>query len=150
MKTKLLIVLAILAMFYGCKKDTYTTKPQIKLKNTYAKSLTQGDLLLFEVEFTDKEGDIQDTLFIQKFSKVCPTQTGVTFLSKNNIPNFTPTSNLDGVLEVGYSYNTNIQGYQRMIGCSNRTDTAYFRFWLKDKAQHTSDTITSENIVLLR
>ncbi|NCI50654.1 hypothetical protein GWC95_12020 [Sediminibacterium roseum] len=150
MKTKILIVLAIAAMFYGCSKDTYNSKPHITIKSTNSTSISPGGLLLFEIEFTDKEGDIQDTLYVQKISKVCPTQQGVQFLSKNRVPSFTPTSNLKGILEIGYGYNTNITGYESMAGCSNKADTAVFKFWLKDKANNISDTITSPNIILLK
>lgn len=150
MKTKLLILLAIPAMFYACKKDTYTTRPQISIKSVNNTTLSQGSLLLFELSFTDAEGDIQDTLFVQKISKTCPATPGAQFISKNKVPNFTPTSNLKGTLEIGYAYNANVQGYSTISGCGTKTDTAYFRFWLKDKAKNVSDTITSANIVLLK
>jgi hypothetical protein len=150
MKTKLLILLAIPALFYACKKDSFTTKPQISIKSISNTTLHQGDLLLFQLEFTDKEGDIQDTLWVQKISKKCPTSPGAQFLSKNKVPDFTPTSNLKGVLEFGYGYNANIPGYSTISGCSNQNDTAYFKFWLKDKANNVSDTITSGDIVFLK
>lgn len=150
MKTKILILLAFPALFYGCKKSTYTTKPQISIKSVNTTTLSQGNLLLFELNFTDLEGDIQDTLFIQKLSRTCPGTPGAQFLSKNKVPNFTPTSNLKGILEVGYAYNANIPGYSTISGCGTKNDTAYFKFWLKDKAQNVSDTITSGNIVLLK
>jgi hypothetical protein len=82
MKTKLLILLALPLLFYACKKDTYTTKPQISLKNNYNKELHTGDLLIFQVEFTDAEGDIQDTLFVQKVSRTCPTTAGAQFTAR--------------------------------------------------------------------
>ena len=150
MKTKLLILLAIPVLFYACKKDTYTTKPQISIKSINATTLNQGDLLLFSLNFTDKEGDIQDTLWIQKISRNCPGTPGTQFISKNKVPDFTATANLKGTLEFGYAYNANIQGYSTITGCGTKNDTAYFKFWLKDKAQNVSDTITSDNIILLK
>jgi hypothetical protein len=150
MKTKLLILLAIPVMFYACKKDTYTTKPQISIKSISSKELKQGDILIFQLTFTDAEGDIQDTLWVQKFSRTCPNTAGVQFISKNRVPDFTPTSNLKGILEIGYAYNANVQGYNTIAGCGNKNDTAYFKFWLKDKGKNVSDTISSENIVLLK
>lgn len=150
MKTKLSILFAFAAMFYGCQKDAYTTKPQISIKSISRTTISPGDLLLFQIEFTDKEGDIQDTLYVQKLSKVCPNENGVTFTSKNRVPDFTPTSNLKGILEIGYGYNVNISGYESMGSCANKTDTAFFKFWLKDKANNVSDTITSQAIVVLK
>ncbi len=150
MKTKILILLAIPVMFYACKKDTFTAKPQITLKSINSKVIKQGDLLVFELNFTDAEGDISDTLWVQKISRVCPNTPGAQFLSKNKVPNFTATSNLKGILEVGYAYNANVPGYSTISGCGTKNDTAYFKFWLKDKAKNFSDTITTENIVLLK
>jgi len=150
MKTKLLILLAIPAMFYGCTKSTYTSKPQISVKSISGTTLGAGSLLLFQIQFTDAEGDIQDTLWVQKISRTCPTTAGAQFISRNKVPDFTPTPNLKGILEIGYAYNANIPGYQTMSGCGTKNDTAYFRFWLKDKANNVSDTLVSENIVLLK
>jgi hypothetical protein len=149
MKTKILILLAIPVMFYACKKDTYTAKPQIKIKSINSSTLSQGDVLLFQLQFTDAEGDIQDTLFVQKISRTCPGSGE--FISKNKVPDFTPVSNLKGILEIGYAYNVNNPAYSTIVsGCSNKNDTTYFKFWLKDKAQNVSDTLTTENIVLLK
>lgn len=151
MKTKILILFAIPFLFYACKKDAYTTKPQLTVKKISSTQLTPGDILLFQLEFTDSEGDIQDTLFIQKFSRTCPSTPGVQLLNvKYKVPDFTPTRDLKGILEVGFGYNTNLGGYSTISGCGSKNDTAYFKFWLKDKAKNISDTITSENIVLLR
>jgi hypothetical protein len=150
MKTKLLILLAIPVMFYACKKDTYNTKPQISIKSINSKELKQGELLIFQLTFTDAEGDIQDSLWIQKISRTCPNTAGAQFTSRVLIPDFTPTSNLKGILEVGYAYNANIQGYSSMSGCGTRNDTCYFKFWMQDKQKNKSDTITTENIVLLK
>ncbi len=150
MKAKLLILLTIPALFYACNKDAYTSKPQIKIKDINTTTLSSGGLLLFQIEFTDKEGDIQDTLWVQKISKKCPGTPGAQFISRNRVPDFTPTANLKGILEIGYGYNANISGYSTITGCGNQNDTAYFKFWLKDKANNVSDTITSPDIVLLK
>ncbi len=150
MKTKILILFAIPVLFYACKKDTYTTKPQLSVKSISGTTLGAGSLLLFQIEFTDKEGDVQDTLWVQKISRTCPGSGGAQFTSPYKVPNFTPTANLKGIFEIGYGYNANIQGYQTITGCGFKNDTAYFRFWLKDKAKNVSDTLVTQNIVLLK
>ena len=150
MKTKILILLAIPMMFYACKKDTYTSKPQLSVKSINSTVLKTGDLLYFQIQFTDAEGDISDTLWVQKVSRTCPNTAGVQFTSRNKVPDFTPTTSLKGTLEIGFGYNSNISGYSTISGCGTKNDTAYFRFWLKDKANNVSDTLTTENIVLLK
>ncbi len=149
MRTKILILLAITAFFYTCKKDTFNTKPQISFNSVNATVLNQGDIITFQLDFTDKEGDIQDTLWVEKVSRTCAKEPGVQFVQSNIVPNFTPTSNLKGKLEISYQYNGNASGITKMTGCANKNDTSYFRFWLKDKAQNRSDTITSPDIVLV-
>ena len=150
MKTKLLILLTIPVLFYACTKSTYTTKPQISVKSISGTTLGPGSVLLFSIEFTDKEGDVQDTLWVQKISRTCPTTAGAQFISRNKMPDFTPTANLKGTIEVGYGYNTNASGYPTISGCGIKNDTCYFRFWLKDKAKNVSDTLVTQNIVLLK
>lgn len=150
MTTKILILLTISTFFYACSKDTYTTAPQITFNNASSTVLSQGNIVTFQIDFTDKEGDIQDTLWVQKVSRTCPNTPGVQFVSKNKVPNFTPTTNLRGKLEISFVYNANVTGIASIIGCSNKNDTAYFKFWLKDKAQNRSDTIVSPDIILIK
>lgn len=150
MRTKILILLTFAAFFYGCKKSSYTTRPQISFNSVNSNVLYQGNVVTFQLNFTDKEGDIQDTLWVEKVSRTCPTTPGVQFISKNKVPNFTATSNLDGKLEISFVYNANVPGLSSIIGCSNKNDTSYFRFWLKDKANNRSDTIASPDIILVK
>jgi hypothetical protein len=150
MRTKLLILLTITVFFYGCKKDEFNTKPTLEFGEVNSRELRQGNLLIFSLNFTDKEGDIQDTLWVQKISKTCPTTPGVQFISPNKVPDFTGTPNLKGKLEITFVYNANVPGTPSIVGCTNRNDTSYFRFWLKDKANNRSDTINSPDIILIR
>ena len=150
MRTKILILLTFATFFYGCKKSSYTTRPQISFNSVNSTVLYQGNVVTFQLNFTDKEGDIQDTLWVEKISRTCPNTPGVQFISNNKVPNFTATSNLDGKLEISFVYNANVPGLSSIIGCSNRNDTSYFRFWLKDKANNRSDTIASPDIILVK
>jgi hypothetical protein len=68
----------------------------------------------------------------------------------NKVPDFTPTPNLSGILEIGFAYNANVQGYPVIGGCSNKNDTATFKFWLRDKGKNISDTLVSPPIILQR
>lgn len=149
MKTKILILLALPFLFFGCGKDSYTTKPQISIKNINKTELKFGESLIFQINFTDQEGDIQDTIWVQKISKVCPTTPGAQIFTKYKIPNFDPITHLKGIIEIGFTYGTAGE-YSPINGCPNKNDTSYFKFWLKDKAQNRSDTITTENIILLK
>lgn len=150
MRTKLLILLTITFFFSSCKKEEFNTKPTLSFGEVNTTQLRQGNLLIFTLNFTDKEGDIQDTLWVQKISRTCPTTPGVQFISRNKVPDFTGTPNLKGKLEITFVYNANVPGTPSIVGCNNRNDTAFFRFWLKDKANNRSDTISSPDIILIR
>jgi hypothetical protein len=150
MRTKLLILLTITLFFSSCKKEEFNTKPTLTFGEVNTTQLRQGNLLIFTLNFTDKEGDIQDTLWVQKISRTCPSTPGVQFISRNKVPDFTGTPNLKGKLEITFVYNANVPGTPSIVGCNNRNDTALFRFWLKDKANNRSDTISSPDIILIR
>jgi hypothetical protein len=150
MRTKLLILLTITFFFSSCKKEEFNTKPKLSFGDVNTTQLRQGNLLIFTLNFTDKEGDIQDTLWVQKISRTCPSTPGVQFISRNKVPDFTGTPNLKGKLEITFVYNANVPGTPSIVGCNNRNDTAFFRFWLKDKANNRSDTISSPDIILIR
>ena len=55
----------------GCSKDKYTTKPKLELNSVNGSEFPNQSLLSFKFTVTDKEGDIQDTMWIQKISYSC-------------------------------------------------------------------------------
>lgn len=144
------ITIIIGFLFLSCNKEKFQTKPQLFIKSINKPSFVIGDNVKIELEFTDAEGDVQDTLWIQRTSKICPTFTGVNFTTPTKIPNFTSTANQKGVFELNYRYGRIDDKMPPLNGCSNRNDTSFFRFWMKDKAGNRSDTVTTTNIVLLR
>lgn len=148
MNVKLLIVALILTGITACKKSQYTTSPQLTFKSVNATTISRGQLLSFKIDVTDKEGDIQDTIWIQKISYTCPDQGS--YLSPQAVPKFTPIRDLKGEFDITYLYGGINQGYPTVSGCSQKNDSCYFRFWLKDKAQNVSDTISSPTILLLK
>ncbi|MFY8128665.1 MAG: hypothetical protein ACOVMM_09820 [Chitinophagaceae bacterium] len=137
-------------IFYACSKTSYTTKPQLKVKKINRTTLNNQQDLVIELEFTDAEGDIQDTIWYQRISKICPTQPGVNVSDKFKIPNVETTSNQKGIFEFKFLYGALQTGFITLNGCSNKNDTSYFKFWMKDKAKNYSDTITTENIVFIK
>ena len=124
----------------GCKKDKYTTVPQLKYKSVNTKQLHRGETLVFTLSFTDKEGDLTDKLIYQKVVKGCP---GSNFIdSSNSVPTFPTGKNQAGEILVTLTYNdVNPQ-------CSPKNDTAIFKFLLRDQALNKSDTAVSDQIII--
>lgn len=73
----------------GCGKDKFQTKPQIKIKSPDKRTVVSfNGSIRFIIEFTDKEGDVTDSLFVKKVRlnrRVTPTNLDSFW---NTIPDF--------------------------------------------------------------
>lgn len=145
MRYTLLIFLFSL-VFSACTKDKFSTTPQIKLKSVNTDELHPEQILRFTISYTDKEGDLQDSIFVQQASANCPN----TFFEQlYPLPVFPTTSNASGEIEVSLGYRVQNYPSLREPQC-DVTDTCYFKFMLKDEAQHRSDTITAGPIYIFK
>ena len=150
----LIVAIAVYVLVAACSKDKYTTTPQLDLKSVNGSSFAAHSLITFKFNVTDKEGDILDTMWVQKISIICPdsnTEKPVPYL----LPDFTTTKHLKVELDVTYAYGAGNDTYapiDRALCASNlqRNDSLYFRFWLKDNAGNVSDTVTSPTVTLLK
>ncbi len=141
------IVIAILALFFtACSKDKFTSKPQLKFESINTKVLDRGGIISFKIRYTDLEGDLQDSIYVEKVEPNCPLSG---FSSRYKLPDFPTTRNSEGELNISFGYNVNNYPLIKAPQC-DRNDTCYFRFMLKDKAQNKSDTINSETFVIIK
>ena len=146
MKTKLLIPALTVLCFISCGKDNLTTKPQLKLENVNATTFPKGSQMVFTLTGTDKEGDIKDTLWVQRRSLVCPSlrsDSGIAYL----LPDFPRNNGIDSKFVVTYNYGVSVPPI--LDGCTGLDDSSYFRFWIKDEQNNVSDTVQSPVLVLL-
>jgi hypothetical protein len=66
------------------------------------------------------------------------------------MPSNVAKSDLKADITVTFIYG-NPDGYHTQLSaCSEKTDTAFFKFWIKDNAGHISDTVQSPKITLLK
>ena len=150
MKLQFLIAtIAACVLLAGCTKDKYATKPKLELSSINGSEFTTGSVLSFKFTVTDKEGDINDTMWVQKVSFVC-TETNSGWPGAYKVPDFATTKNLKVDLDVNYCYNCGQDYPPTISGCTQRDDSCYFKFWLKDRAGNVSDTITTSTIKLLK
>ena len=117
--------------------------PQLKYKDVNTRQLHSGETLRFTLTFTDAEGDLTDSLTVQKIVKACPDRSNSSFTQLYKIPSFPTAKNQSGDIVVSYSY-TDVNPI-----CRLRNDTAVFKFVLKDKAQNKRDTAVSDPIVII-
>ena len=149
MRYSILFSIIILSIFSSCKKDKYTTKPQLKYESANKTVFRQGDVIVLKLTFTDAEGDLQDSIYDEKFVASCVNSS---FGRKFKLPTFPTTKNQKGEITVTYGYNNNNNpNLQQILSPQcNRNDTCIFKFVLKDKVQNKSDTAYSEKIVLIK
>lgn len=141
------IVIALFALFFtGCTKDKFTSKPQLKFESINTKVLDRGQIVSFTLSYTDLEGDLQDSIYVEKVEPNCPLSG---FSSRYKLPAFPATRNSQGDLNISFGYNVNNYPLIKAPQC-DRNDTCYFRFMLKDKAQNKSDTINSDVFVIIK
>ena len=140
MRKRVLISMIVLTTIIACNKNQYNTVPSLKYVKVNTTSLHNFETLQFTLSFTDKEGDLTDSLtVIEVPKKICNLSTIRPILYK--LPAFPNTKNVKGDLVVTFHYND----FPAKCGYN---DTSVFKFVLKDQAKHVSDTATSETIVI--
>ena len=151
MKAKLLIPCLIFTILAGCSKDKYTTKPIITFKSVNTNTLDVGGLLEITLDYTDKEGDINNQLYVEKKTRNCGASD---FSQMYPLPTDIP-SYKKGEVIVTFAYSPNA-GYPviKSPQCGSATnlinDSCIFRFVLTDKANNVSDTIQTPEIVVIK
>ena len=63
MKT-IVFVLFGMAFLIACNKDKFQTKPQLRIKSVNQTTVPVNGSAIFRIEFTDKEGDVIDSFFV--------------------------------------------------------------------------------------
>ncbi|TAE08764.1 MAG: hypothetical protein EAZ47_07715 [Bacteroidetes bacterium] len=147
-RTKLLFASLVCILSLACKKDTFTTKPQLTFESVNTTTLRPRSILTFSIGFTDREGDVEDTLTIRKITRNCAQST---FTARYRVPSFPAVRNTRGTFEISFDYNLG-SGLPGLPGpqCPGRNDSSVYQFILKDKAGNVSDTLVSPEIVQTR
>ena len=145
-------IAAVLFFIAACSKDKVESKPSIKVKSLSTNPVPLGGDLSIELEFTDKEGDLQ-SIFVQKIrvnKRVVPTVRDTFTLNISDFP-----KKQDGNLQINL-FNQNqlisAQSPPTQVGspAGFESDSLIIRFALKDKATNVSDTVATEVIAVQR
>jgi hypothetical protein len=155
MKAKLLFLFVFAALLAGCSKDKYTTKPQVEIKSVrqgdiVSQSGGSGKFIEFDLTVTDKEGDVQGEIIIDKLDAPLPAcQTNALPDLVYPIPDFPGEPNQKVTVKVKFS-NATISGYATLSGnrCPSAAHIAIFRFRVVDKGGDTSNAVQSDAITL--
>ena len=148
----LLVVLVV--VFSACKKNKYTTEPQVKFKSispdNAASSLTftQKEFApKLTIEVTDAEGDLG------LVPGVDTTRIYIKNILLNKIDSFDMPEALPGTKNFKADVEVNLYN---TLGCRAvgpprpRTDTIYYEVYVKDFAKNKSNVITTDKPVYYR
>ncbi len=138
--------LLLIGIVIACNKSKLNTRPTIKVIRVENTVIPLGSTspLIVEFDYTDKEGDISNSMFVQKIrlNKIVVPTVRDTFSLP--IPNL-GVNRTDGQIEIRL-YPTDLQSAQT----SFEPDTMNIRFALRDKAGNVSDTVSIGQVVLFR
>lgn len=142
MRYSLLFTMAIL-FFTACKKDKYTTVPQIKyekMSHNAVDQLPTSAVPVFTLSITDAEGDLgfsgQDTAYVYMTSLLTGTFDSIPF------PNLQAASKSNFKAEIEFSIDKVLK-CRSLPGNPLHTDTLFFEFYVKDFAKNKSNVITT-------
>ncbi|WP_276481966.1 hypothetical protein [Paraflavitalea pollutisoli] len=146
---------AAILLALSCGKDKPETKPSIKIKSISPMEVQDGQPLSITLEFADKEGDVDDTLYIKRdrLNKVDGQfgnkRTNDEFFEM--IPPFPSKANGEILLTLKYhGYLVDAEAPQKIDSVRFYPDSIRFRFALHDRAGNVSDTVISEQVVIIR
>lgn len=142
---KKILVVSTLVLLLACNKDKFQTKPQIEIVNYNTKVVGKGQQLVIDLQFTDKEGDLSEGKFVyihkRTNRRLLPVTLNYPDSVINTVPVFPDHSKGEFSLHLDY---TNLQR------SPVENDSIYFRFVVVDRAGNKSDTVNSDQIVVLR
>jgi len=153
MKTRIWLAMIIVFGMIACGKDKFETVPQLTLKSMSPEIVPVNGTLRLNIEYTDKEGDVSDSLFIvrQRLNVRGKLQLAP---SPYDVPDFPHTDK--GEFEISLAYQTGlIFGLPplRIPGSNpvkNEIDTLRLKIVAKDKAGNKSDTLVVDNVYVIR
>ncbi len=131
----------------ACTKEKFKTKPQLKFLGAEEYTVPRGGLISFRLEFTDKEGDLTDSIFIQAVTTRCPQSNRRLVYA---VPTFPLTTNIRGEFEINFVNGQFVPGYVALPGpACGKPDTTTFSFWVRDQALNVSDTVKTDKPIII-
>jgi hypothetical protein len=135
----------------ACGKDKLETKPSIEIKSVSGNVVPVGGNLRITLEFNDKEGDVDDSLFVKRvrlntIGAVRDERLTDSFYLM--VPAFNEKSTGEILLNLQYNFGLKDAVENIKVNDKEIADTVLFRFALQDKGGHTSDTVSTGQIVV--
>lgn len=153
MKQTLFIFSIILIVAVACNKDKFQTKPTLEIKSYNTTTVPFNGTLVVNLKAFDKEGDVQDSLIIIKNRKNIRVVATIRDTIRYKFPIFPNNSTTE--IQATLDYQTilsalnppNIPGSNPI---TKERDTLILKFAVRDNGGNTSDTIQSQQIIVIR
>jgi hypothetical protein len=145
---KQLFFLGLGAFFFAaCNKDKFETKPQLKIESLSSDFVPQGQALNINFSFTDKEGDVDDTLYVvrTRLNQRGPYTDAEAIEYK--IPSFPDQQSGEIRLTMPYALGLTFGISPVTTGGIKELDTLSLKFVVMDKEKNKSDTAIANVIV---
>ncbi len=153
MKFILFVLTAFVVIVVACNKDKFQTKPTISIKSLNTEFIPLNGSLIITLECTDKEGDVQDSVIIIKRRLNRRVVTTLRDTIRYRFPVFPNSPRTEVIATLDYQTILSAQSPPNIPGSSppqKERDTLILKLAVRDKAGHTSDTITSKQIIVFR
>lgn len=129
----------------ACDKDKFETKPQIEIDSYNTKELLPNTNLIINLKFTDKEGDLGQGLFtyipVRLNRRGLPPMVPDYSPVELTIPEFNDHNK--GELELKLEW-------KDLHKSDRENDTINFKFVAVDREGNKSDTVQSDQLIILR
>jgi hypothetical protein len=153
MKTPISLLAIVVFVIVACGKDKFETIPKLKLKSRSTDIVPINGTLRLNVEYTDKEGDVRDSLLIvrERLNVRGATQLPA---SPYGIPDFPNTDKGEFEISLNYQFGL-VFGLAplRVTGSNpvrNEVDTLRLKIVARDAAGNKSDTLIVDNVYVTR
>ncbi len=148
---KLLLLISVLIVLMACNKDKFQSTPQIKIKSVSSEIVPLGSGWGATLSFTDKEGDVDGSVFIRK------VRLNKRFVAKTlfdtfsyKIPDFPSHSTGDININLDNNVIKSAEQPFSLPGGGLEPDSMLIWFRVTDAAGNKSDSVSTGMIVVLR
>ena len=154
MKTSVTLAAIIVLAMLACSKDKFQTVPSLRVKSISTEVVPLNGSLRVTLEFTDKEGDVHDSIWVKKQrlnQRVVPTVRDSLVYKIPAYPEKTK-----GEFDITLDYQSILSAISPLNSIpattppSKESDTLNVKFAVRDKAGHISDSVSIGTIVVRR
>ncbi len=137
--------ISVAILLLACGKDKFETKPKLEIKGYSSKEIRQGDVMTIRLNYFDKEGDLSRAPVIGILKRLnlfplAPGQDKVDTFS-TSLPEFPKKDNGEITFQLSFDF---------LKESTVEDDTLVFRFAVTDLAGNKSDTVTTDQIVIIK